>query len=135
MQSTANQAGPNSAVPGTFFPRERPNPEECGSCGATRRGNQGETPLAWRPRAASLTARQQRPQLISPAGVFFFPVRARVHRNISTILVYYWYILKKLVGCAMVFNQWARKELERGDLGILSELASGGLWVSRILVG
>jgi hypothetical protein len=28
----------------------------------------------------------------------------------------------------MLFNRWARKELERGDLGILSELASGGLW-------
>jgi hypothetical protein len=28
----------------------------------------------------------------------------------------------------MLFNRWARKELERGDLGILSELANGGLW-------
>jgi hypothetical protein len=27
----------------------------------------------------------------------------------------------------MLFNQWARKELERGDLGTLSEVAKGRL--------
>jgi hypothetical protein len=51
-----------------------------------------------------------------------------VHRNISTIFIYA--VCSEIVSWVrvMLFNRWARKELERGDLGTLSELSSGGLW-------
>jgi hypothetical protein len=48
------------------------------------------------------------------------------HRNIFTILVQW--ISIEVVWCVMLLNRWARKELRRGDLGTLAELANGRGW-------
>ncbi len=34
----------------------------------------------------------------------------------------------QFVWCVMLLNRWARKELRRGDLGTLAELANGCGW-------
>jgi hypothetical protein len=51
-----------------------------------------------------------------------------LHRNIFTIIIYGGVHVNQFSWCVMLFTWWARKDLQRGDLSILSEVAKSGAW-------